>query len=83
MDVRKRQPIGIELVKKGIVTEADIDEALQEQKQNPDKKLKLFKIYTKVLIIIPFLMAFGVIMFILIQSRKNTFGHFLIICNPY
>ncbi len=39
MDVRKRQPIGIELVKKGIVTEADIDEALQEQKQNPDKKL--------------------------------------------
>ena len=39
MDVRKRQPIGIELVKRGIVTEADIDEALQEQKQNPDKKL--------------------------------------------
>ncbi|ABC57512.1 MULTISPECIES: hypothetical protein [Methanosphaera] len=36
-------------------------------KQNPEKKLKLFKIYTKVLIIIPFLMAFGVIMFILIQ----------------
>ena len=38
MDVRKRQPIGIELVKRGIVTEADIENALQEQKRNPDKK---------------------------------------------
>ena len=39
MDVRKRQPIGIELVKRGIVTENDISVALQEQKTNPDKKL--------------------------------------------
>mgnify|MGYP004520252371 CR=1 FL=1 len=39
MDVRKRQPIGIELVKKGIVTENDIDAALQEQRKNPNKKL--------------------------------------------
>ena len=39
MDVRKRQPIGIELVKRGIVTEDDINSALQEQRMNPDKKL--------------------------------------------
>ena len=39
MDVRKRQPIGIELVKRGIVTEDDINSALQEQRRNPDKKL--------------------------------------------
>ena len=39
MDVRKRQPIGIELVKRGVVTEADIDAALQEQKNNSDKKI--------------------------------------------
>ena len=36
MDVRKRQPIGIELVKRGIVTEEDINSALQEQRMNPD-----------------------------------------------
>ena len=39
MDVRKRQPIGIELVKRGIVKESDIDNALQEQRRDPDKKL--------------------------------------------
>ena len=39
MDVRKRQPIGIELVKRGIVAEGDIDAALQEQRKNPNKKL--------------------------------------------
>lgn len=39
MDVRKRQPIGIELVKRGIVTGDDINAALQEQKLNPDRKL--------------------------------------------
>ena len=39
MEVRKRQPIGIELVKRGIVTEGDIDAALQEQRKNPNKKL--------------------------------------------
>ena len=39
MDVRKRQPIGIELVKRGIVTEEDINSALQEQRINPNKKL--------------------------------------------
>ena len=39
MEVRKRQPIGIELVKRGVVTEADIDLALKEQRKNPDKKI--------------------------------------------
>ena len=39
MDVRKRQPIGIELVKRGIVKESDIENALQEQKKNPNKKI--------------------------------------------
>ncbi len=39
MDVRKRQPIGIELVKRGIVSEESIEKALQEQRKNPDKKL--------------------------------------------
>ena len=39
MDMRKRQPMGIELVKRGIVTEQDIDAALKEQRKNPNKKL--------------------------------------------
>lgn len=32
MDVKRSQPIGIELVRRGIVTEADIDKALDYQK---------------------------------------------------
>ena len=39
MDMRKRQPIGIELVKRGVVDENDIEEALKEQRKNPNKKL--------------------------------------------
>ena len=39
MDVRKRQPIGIELVKKGIVTEDDISNALILQRKEPEKKI--------------------------------------------
>ena len=39
MEVRKRQPIGIELVKRGIVTESDIELALQEQKKDSSKKI--------------------------------------------
>lgn len=34
-----KQPIGIELVKRGIVTENDIDKALEFQKNNPKKKI--------------------------------------------
>lgn len=39
MDMRKRQPIGVELVKKGIVSEADIENALKYQKEHPSKKI--------------------------------------------
>lgn len=39
MDTKKRQPIGVELVKRGIVKEKDIEDALQYQKEHPDKKL--------------------------------------------
>ena len=37
--MEKRQPIGIELVKRGIVTEEDIEKALDYQKPHPRKKL--------------------------------------------
>lgn len=39
MALRNRQPIGIELVKKGIVTRGDIETALKEQKKHPNKKI--------------------------------------------
>lgn len=39
MDIRRRQPIGVELVKRGIVTENDIENALQYQKEHPNKKI--------------------------------------------
>lgn len=39
MDSKKRQPLGIELVKKGIVSEEDIEKALDYQKAEPKKKI--------------------------------------------
>lgn len=39
MDMRKRQPIGVELVKRGIVTEKDIEKALEYQREHPNGKL--------------------------------------------
>jgi len=39
MDSRKRQPIGVELVKRGVVKEKDIENALQYQKEYPSKKI--------------------------------------------
>ncbi len=39
MDSRKSQPIGVELVKRGIVKQKDIENALQYQKEHPRKKL--------------------------------------------
>lgn len=39
MDVRKRQPLGVELVKRGIVGEADISNALEYQRDYPNKKI--------------------------------------------
>ncbi len=37
--MERRQPIGIELVKRGIVTEEDIEKALDYQKLHPQKKI--------------------------------------------
>ena len=39
MDIRRRQPIGVELVKRGIVTEDDIKNALDYQKEHPSRKI--------------------------------------------
>ena len=39
MEIRKRQPIGVELVRKGVVTEADIANALEYQRDHPNRKL--------------------------------------------
>ena len=39
LDMRKRQPIGVELVKRGVVKEQDIENALQYQREHPNKKL--------------------------------------------
>lgn len=39
MDVKRRQPIGIELVKRGVVNQEEIRVALDYQKQHPDEKL--------------------------------------------
>ena len=39
MDEKRRQPIGVELVKRGIVTENDINNALDYQRTYPSKKL--------------------------------------------
>ena len=39
MDMKRRQPLGIELVKRGIITEMQIQTALAYQKQHPKEKL--------------------------------------------
>ncbi len=39
MDARKRQPLGVELVKRGVVKEKDIENALQYQKEHPSRKI--------------------------------------------
>ncbi len=39
MDMKKRQPLGMELVKRGIVKEEDIVRALKYQKEHPGKKI--------------------------------------------
>ena len=39
MDLRRKQPIGIELVRRGIVTESDIGKALEYQKSHSGKKI--------------------------------------------
>ena len=39
MEMRRRQPLGVELVKRGIVTEENIENALEYQKQYPTRKI--------------------------------------------
>ena len=39
MEIKRRMPIGVELVKRGIVTENDIEKALDYQRNNPNIKL--------------------------------------------
>lgn len=39
MDSKRRGPIGIELVKRGILSQADIDKAIEYQRRNPNKKI--------------------------------------------
>ncbi len=39
MDVRRRQPMGVELVKRGIVNEEAIEEALTYQREHPKQKI--------------------------------------------
>ena len=39
MEAKRRQPIGVELVKRGIVKEKDIETALQYQREHPEQKL--------------------------------------------
>ena len=39
MELRRRQPIGIELVKRGVATEEDIEKALDYQKDHKGKKI--------------------------------------------
>ena len=39
MEIKRRMPIGVELVKRGIVTENDIEKALEYQREHPNVKL--------------------------------------------
>ncbi len=39
MELKRRQPLGVELVKRGIVKESDIEEALEYQRQHPEMKI--------------------------------------------
>lgn len=39
MDLKRRQPMGVELVKRGIVSESDIEKALEYQRNHPNRKI--------------------------------------------
>ncbi len=39
MDNKRKGPIGIELVRRGLINESDINKALEYQKENPSKKI--------------------------------------------
>lgn len=40
MESRNRLPIGIELVRRGLISEDDVNKALEYQKRNPGVKLR-------------------------------------------
>ena len=42
MDMKKRVPVGIELVKRGVVKQDDINTALDYQKSHPNEKLRRY-----------------------------------------
>ena len=39
MENRNKLPIGIELVRRGLITEEDINKALEYQREHPNKKI--------------------------------------------
>ena len=39
MDSRRKAPMGVELVKRGIVKETDIENALEYQREHPERKI--------------------------------------------
>ena len=39
MDMRRKQPIGVEWLKRGVVTQEDIESALEYQSEHPNKKI--------------------------------------------
>lgn len=39
METNKKGPIGIELVRRGLISQADINKALEYQRKNPQKKI--------------------------------------------
>ena len=39
MEMKRRLPMGVELVKRGVVTEQDIEGALEYQRSNPNMKI--------------------------------------------
>lgn len=47
MAENRRAPIGIELVRRGIITQNDIEKALEYQKENPREKIRGYIKYIK------------------------------------
>ena len=39
MELRRRQPMGVELVRRGIISQNDIEEALDYQREHPEVKI--------------------------------------------
>ena len=40
MEMKRRQPIGVELVRRGIISENDVNKAVEYQRNHPTKKLR-------------------------------------------